>query len=40
MDLVKPHVDIGLFTNSRDAQLRFWRDEIGFAGSRFPSAPR
>jgi hypothetical protein len=27
MDLAKPHVDIGLFTNRRDAQLRFWSEE-------------
>ncbi len=31
MDLAKPHVDIGLFTNSREAQLRFWENEVGLA---------
>ncbi|HYM32636.1 MAG TPA: VOC family protein [Candidatus Cybelea sp.] len=29
MDLAKPHIDIGLFTNRRDAQLGFWGSEIG-----------
>jgi catechol 2,3-dioxygenase-like lactoylglutathione lyase family enzyme len=31
MDLAKPHLDVGLFTNNRDAQLRFWRDDVGLA---------
>lgn len=29
MQLAKPHFDVGLFTNKRDAQLAFWRDEVG-----------
>jgi catechol 2,3-dioxygenase-like lactoylglutathione lyase family enzyme len=31
MDLAKPHIDVGLCTNRRDAQLRFWGDEAGLA---------
>jgi len=29
VELAKPHLDIGLFTNNRDAQLAFWRDQAG-----------
>lgn len=29
MKLAKPHFDIGLFTNRRDAQLGFWREDVG-----------
>lgn len=29
MRLAKPHLDIGLFTNARDAQLSFWQETIG-----------
>ena len=31
MDLAKPHMDVGLFTNRRDAQLAFWQQEVGLA---------
>lgn len=31
MDLAKPHIDVGLFTNQRDAQLRFWQHDAGLA---------
>jgi len=31
MNLAKPHLDIGLFTNQRDAQLAFWQQTIGLA---------
>jgi lactoylglutathione lyase len=29
MRLAKPHIDIGLFTNRRDEQLRFWGETVG-----------
>jgi lactoylglutathione lyase len=29
MDLAKPHLDIGLFTNRRDEPLRFWQQTVG-----------
>ena len=29
MDLAKPHLDIGLFSNQRDAQLAFWQTTVG-----------
>lgn len=29
MDLAKPHMDVGLFTNRRDEQLRFWQQTVG-----------
>lgn len=29
MQLAKPHLDIGLFTNRRDAHLTFWREVAG-----------
>lgn len=29
MDLTKPHVDVGLFTNNTDAMLEFWQNEVG-----------
>jgi lactoylglutathione lyase len=29
MDLAKPHIDIGLFTNDRAAQLGFWGEAVG-----------
>src|SRR5690349_10665360 len=28
MDLAKPHMDIGLFTNRREEQLEFWQRTI------------
>ena len=31
MDLAKPHLDIGLFSNQRDAQLAFWQTTVGLA---------
>jgi len=31
MDLAKPHLDVGLFTNQRDAQLDFWQHTVGLA---------
>lgn len=31
MDLAKNHIDVGLFTNQRDAQLRFWQEDVGLA---------
>jgi lactoylglutathione lyase len=31
MDLAKPQLDIGLFTNQRDAQLAFWQQTAGLA---------
>lgn len=27
--LAKPHLDVGLFTQAIDAQLAFWRDQVG-----------
>jgi lactoylglutathione lyase len=29
MELAKPHVDIGLFTNQRDEALEFWQRDVG-----------
>ncbi|WP_169543208.1 VOC family protein [Sneathiella aquimaris] len=29
MDLAKQHLDIGLYTNNKDAMLEFWQQEIG-----------
>ncbi len=29
MKLAKPHIDIGLYTNQRDAMLEFWQQEVG-----------
>ena len=29
MDLAKQHLDIGLYTNQREAQLAFWQERIG-----------
>ena len=29
MDLAKQHIDIGLYTNNRDAQLAFWQNVVG-----------
>ena len=29
MDLAKPHMDVGLFTNKRDEQLHFWQQTVG-----------
>ena len=29
MELAKPHVDVGLFTNERDPQLAFWQKDVG-----------
>ncbi len=29
MDLAKQHLDIGLYTNQREAQLAFWQGEVG-----------
>ena len=29
MDLAKPHMDVGLFTNRRDEQLQFWQQTVG-----------
>jgi lactoylglutathione lyase len=29
MDLAKPHIDIGLFTNDRAVQLKFWGEAVG-----------
>ncbi len=29
MQLAKPHLDVGLFTNQRDAQLAFWQQTVG-----------
>jgi hypothetical protein len=31
MDLAKPHMDIGLFTNRREEQLDFWQNIVGLA---------
>ncbi len=31
MHLARPHIDVGLFSNQRDAQLVFWRDAVGLA---------
>lgn len=29
MELAKQHIDVGLFTNNREAMLSFWRDDVG-----------
>lgn len=29
MDLAKPHLDVGLFSNLRDEQLEFWQQSVG-----------
>jgi lactoylglutathione lyase len=29
MDIVKPHIDVALFTNQKESMLRFWQDEAG-----------
>ena len=29
MNLAKPHMDVGLFTNRRDEQLHFWQQTVG-----------
>jgi lactoylglutathione lyase len=29
MNLAKPHLDVGLFSNQRDAQLAFWQQTVG-----------
>jgi lactoylglutathione lyase len=29
MDLAKPHMDVGLFTNRREEQLHFWQQVVG-----------
>jgi lactoylglutathione lyase len=29
MDVAKPHLDFGLYTNRLDEQLRFWQQEVG-----------
>lgn len=29
MELAKPHMDVGLFTNRREAQLAFWQSDAG-----------
>ena len=29
MQLAKPAIDVGLFTNNLEAMLRFWQDEVG-----------
>jgi len=31
VQLAKPHLDIGLFTNRREAQLAFWQGPVGLA---------
>lgn len=31
MELAKPRIDVGLFTNNAEALLRFWQDEAGLA---------
>ncbi len=31
MHLAKPHLDIGLFSNMREAQLAFWQQTVGLA---------
>ncbi len=31
MQLAKPHLDVGLFTQRRDEQLQFWQSTIGLA---------
>lgn len=29
MELAKPYIDVGLFTNNEEAMLRFWQHEVG-----------
>src|SRR3990167_1528034 len=29
MNLAKPHLDVGLFSNRRDEQLAFWQETVG-----------
>lgn len=29
MKLAKPHIDIGLYTNNREAMLEFWQQQVG-----------
>ncbi|MCF8467721.1 MAG: VOC family protein [Sneathiella sp.] len=29
MDLAKPHMDVGLYTNNREKMLQFWQDKVG-----------
>ena len=29
MNLAKPHLDVGLFSNRRDDQLAFWQQAVG-----------
>ena len=29
MELAKPHFDVALLTNQRDAMLAFWQQEVG-----------
>ena len=31
MQLAKPHLDVGLFTGQREAQLAFWQQTVGLA---------
>lgn len=31
MELAKQHLDVGLFTNKRDAQLAFWQEVVGLS---------
>ena len=31
MELAKPHMDVGLFTNRREEQLAFWQQTVGLA---------
>lgn len=31
MELAKPHIDFGLYTNNREAMLDFWQNEVGLA---------
>ena len=33
VDLAKPAIDIGLYTNSREAQLDFWQQQAGVSFS-------
>jgi len=31
MNLAKPHLDVGLFSNKREEQLAFWQESVGLA---------
>jgi lactoylglutathione lyase len=31
MRLAKPHIDVGLYSNQREAQLAFWQHDVGLA---------